>query len=1327
MSPDPVSNPAPLPASLALRVDQACDRFEQAWRAGRRPRLEDYLAGEGGPVLLRELLAVELAYRRSQGEQPPEDEYRARFPGQDGLLRTVFAAADRGAGSERPPTVLAAPGAAGAGGPAEALPLPRVPGYELLEEVGRGGMGVVYKAWQKGFNRLVAVKTVLSGAHADSEDMARFRTEAEAVARVAHPHIVQVYEVGWHEGRPFYSMEFVEGGDLAAKVRGTPQPPRQAAQLVAVLAGAMHTVHQRGVVHRDLKPSNILLTADGTPKVTDFGLAKLLVGAGAQTRTGAVVGTPSYMAPEQAAGKGQAVGPAADVYALGAILYELLTGQPPFKAETPLDALQLVVSAEPVAPSRLQPKVPRDLETFCLKCLQKEPRKRYATAEDLAADLARFLADRPVRARRAGPAERVWRWCRRNPRLAAASGLAAAALVAVAVVSVVLAIRERRSSLFLAEALQTSERNRRLAEARLAENYMERGRSLCEQGNGGLGVLLLARALETVPPDADGLPGPDTADLQPTIRSNLAAWGRRLLPLSGVVPVPAEVDVAAFAPDRKTFVAGDGNHAARIRSTATGEALGQPLYHADRVAVLAYSPDGTRVATGSEDKTARLWDAASGKPVGPPLPHPGAVRAVAFSPDGRALFTGGDEKAVRCWDTATGRLLAVGFEQPDPVWALAVSPDGGTILTGYSDSWARLWERGSGKPLGPPMPHGQRVRAVAFGPDGRTVATGSADGTAQVWDAATGTPRGQPLPHQAEVTALAYSPAGDILVTGSADQNARLWEVRTGKLIGMSLPQGGRVTAAAFDGDGRFLTFAQGGAVRLWNTLPAQPLATVLPHGEWVSAVAFAPDGKTFATGTGSPLHARGEIQLWDASACARKGPALPPQGLPVLSLAFSPDGTRLLAGGGHPLFPSPGVAQQWDTAAGKPVGRRLMHDHAVTAVAYSPDGSTFLTASRDRTVRIWDASSGELRQTLTCPDGVVAAAFSPDGRRVLTGGEDNTVAVWEVGKETGDVSLRLPGPVMAVAFSPDGQTFATGILDGSVQLWDTASRKPRGERLRHRGWVHALAFGPKGGALLTGSMDGTARLWDAATGKPLEAPFRHDGWVLAAAFSPDGQTVLTGGTDNMARVWAGLPPPPKGSTERLVLWAQVTTGAELGAGGNVRMLDAPTWQDRRRRLEVLGGPPFPPPAPRTSGRLTPGASADRGVAVVDALLQMLSGKKAKEKAGKPPRALTEADLVGVWLHWAGADQAEIRLLANGRINDPGGKDTWALKNGKVILRWPDDKAPGGVWIDECTVSEDGTAFTGTNQIGTPISGKRVGDLPPPPQRQGTGRTPPSI
>ena len=314
--------------------------------------------------------------------------------------------------------------------------LPQVPGYRVETVLGHGGIGVVYRAWHLRLNRPVALKMLLVGPYARPDELERFQREAEAIAALHHPNIVQVYDVGEVDGRPFLSLEFVEGGTLAQQIQGVPQPARHAAALVATLADAVHQAHQSGIVHRDLKPANILLTRDGDPKVTDFGLARRLEGSGELTLSGAPMGTPSYMAPEQALGKKEAIGPATDVYALGAILYEMLTGRPPFKAESGPATLQQVVADDPAPPARLNPRVPRDMDTICLKCLHKEPYKRYASAQALAEDLRRFERGEPILARPLGPLGRLGRWARRRPTAAALSAaLLTTALLALALFS----------------------------------------------------------------------------------------------------------------------------------------------------------------------------------------------------------------------------------------------------------------------------------------------------------------------------------------------------------------------------------------------------------------------------------------------------------------------------------------------------------------------------------------------------------------------------------------------------------------------------------------------------------------------------------------------------------------------------------------------------------------------------------------------------------------------------------------------------------------------------------------------------------------------------
>ncbi len=337
----------------------------------------------------------------------------------------TLALPDPGGRSNGPPAeTLGAPPPSGSPGG-----VPNVAGYEILGELGRGGMGVVYKARHLGLNRTVALKMVLAGGHAGAAELARFRSEAEAVAQLQHPNIVQIHDVGEQDGLPFFSLEYVEGGSLAQALAGKPLPPRKAAELIETVALAVQAAHGHNIVHRDLKPANVLLTPDGTPKVTDFGLAKRLDEGGGQTRTGAIMGTPSYMAPEQAAGKGKEVGPAADVHALGALLYECLTGRPPYLADAPLDTLWQVLHSEPVPPRQLQPKVPRDLETVCLKCLRKDPNKRYASALALAKDLQRFLKGEPIRARPVSAWSRCLKWARRRPAAAALLGVTTLAVL----------------------------------------------------------------------------------------------------------------------------------------------------------------------------------------------------------------------------------------------------------------------------------------------------------------------------------------------------------------------------------------------------------------------------------------------------------------------------------------------------------------------------------------------------------------------------------------------------------------------------------------------------------------------------------------------------------------------------------------------------------------------------------------------------------------------------------------------------------------------------------------------------------------------------------
>ena len=454
------------PTAAGSVLAAALDDQSRCWTHGGRATVEEHLArwpalgGDAEAVL--DLIYHEVLLRRRAGEEPRPAEYQDRFPALGGPIGQLFEVDEALVADAAPIRPSSAPEA----GPAPPAGL-EVPGFEIEALLGRGGMGVVYRARERALNRTVALKMVLAGVHATPEQLARFRAEAEAAARLQHPNLVQIHSVGEHDGRPVLVLEHVAGESLARALGGVPQPGRAAARLVEVLARAVHHAHGRGIIHRDLKPSNILLTRDGTPKIADFGLAKFLDGLAERTDSGSVFGTPSYMAPEQAGGGSRRIGPATDVYALGAILYEAITGRPPFRAESSLDTLQQVLAVEVVPPSRLVSRLPRDLETICLKCLEKEPTRRYATAEALAEDLRRFRLGRPIAARPAGPLERAWRWCRRNPGVAILTGSVAGLLVAGVIGLAAVAAEQARSNARLMKA--NDEIKRALAEARAAK------------------------------------------------------------------------------------------------------------------------------------------------------------------------------------------------------------------------------------------------------------------------------------------------------------------------------------------------------------------------------------------------------------------------------------------------------------------------------------------------------------------------------------------------------------------------------------------------------------------------------------------------------------------------------------------------------------------------------------------------------------------------------------------------------------------------------------------------------------------------------------------
>ncbi|QDV38513.1 protein kinase domain-containing protein [Tautonia plasticadhaerens] len=1102
--------------------------------------------------------------------------------------------------------------------------------YELLEEIARGGMGVVYRARQISLNRPVALKVIRAGHLADEGDVRRFRLEAEAAAALDHPGIVPVFEVGRHRGQDFFSMGYVAGRSLAQELAAGPLPSRRAAELLQQVAEAVAYAHGRGVLHRDLKPANILLDGRGRPRVTDFGLAKRVEGDSGLTRSGAVVGTPSYMPPEQAEGRNVEVGPAADVYGLGATLYAALTGRPPFQAATVADTLRQVVERDPVPPRRLNAAVPRDLETICLKCLEKPAERRCASAGELAADLGRWLEGRPIRARPVSPPERTWRWCRRNPVVAALSTALSLLLVAAAVGATLAAIQLRH----------TAEEYRRL----FVRQLVDAGVRSLDRGDPLGSLPWFAEALRR-----DGA----DPDRERDHRIRLAAVLGGCPRLVQVWGHDGGVASAVYDAAGRRVVTASNDKTARVWDAVTGQLIAS-LRHGDAVRHAAFSPDGRRIVTASVDGRARIWDASTGDLL-ETLEHGTGVQHAAFSPDGRRVVTAGHDGAARIWELAIGgqpKLLRHGAM----VWHATFSPDGSRVVTASNDKTARVWDADTGAPVTSPLEHDRQVRRGAFSPDGRRVVTAcydgtarvwdadtgmplttlvhdgivwhaafspdgsrvvtaSHDGTARVWDADTGMPLTSPLKHRTLALYAAFSPDGRRVVTASDDKTARVWDSDTGALRA-TLVHCGPVQRAAFSPDGRrVVTASDDGTARVWDVAVEMPRLT-LRHGPGVWSTSFSPDGRYVVTAGED-----GAARIWDAATGAHlrtleHNSAV----LHVQHAAFSPDGRYVVTAG------EDGAARIWDAATGAHL-RTLKHGAMVWHAAFDPDGSRVITAGGDApvgrtinridrvarpategvapgegTAKVWDAATGVLIATLSHGSIVTHAAFSPDGSRVVTAGNDGTARVWDA--HTG-VPISRPlrhgngedYAVVYASFSPDGSRIATACYDGTARVWDAhTGRELLSRSLMHGRSVAVAAFSPDGTRVLTASEDGTARVWDADSGKPITPSMAHGRPVWHATFSPDGRAVVTASDDGTARVWdadTGAPLTPHLGHGRVVRHAAFSPDGSrvvtAGDDGTARIWglrpDARPVGDLVRIARVLSGHQFQ----ETGGLITVG------------------------------------------------------------------------------------------------------------------------------------------
>jgi WD40 repeat protein len=992
---------------------------------------------------------------------------------------------------------------------------PRVGEYEILGEVGRGGMGVVYRARHLQLQRTVALKMLLGGTFAHRDERARFRTEAEAVARLSHPHIVQIYEVGEHDAgaglpRPYFTLEFAEGGNLSSRLAGRPQPPRQAAAWLEALARAAHYAHQQGIVHRDLKPSNVLLTAAGEPKICDFGVAKFLTGSDVKTLSGTLLGTAEFMAPEQALGTVE-VGPAADIYALGAILYTALTGRPPFQGTSALHTLEQVRLQEPVPPRRLQPEVPRDLETICLKCLEKEPGRRYASALALADDLRRFLGDQPIKARRPSLGERWARWVRHHKVVAAALVVVTGTLVTAATVSTIAAVQKEAQRL---KAL-AAEAAARAAQKRAEENSELATRNLYVAKTNLTGMTLDAPSgmhqVAQLLREWRGFKArEDPRGWEWFYCQTLA--GRPQFTLRGHT---ADASALAWSPHGRRLASGGFDDTIRIWDTATGRQLLSFAVPGGMLS-LVWSPQGRRLASANWfDRTIRVWDPATGKQVLSPLRHPDKVYSVAFSPDGRRLASADDGGRVIVWDAADGRrlftLTGLGKGNSSVCW----SPNGQRLATCAAAHAIKIWDGHTGRELRRLAGHPDRASSLRWSPDGRKLASAGWDGTVRVWDPTAGTllrtMRG-PLLEKFEPS-LCWSPDSRRLAGACRDLAVRVWDAASGEeCFTLWGHIGSRIGAVCWSPDGKRLASSDrgwNGEIKVWQ-LDARPELRTLVAGsgpEPFLEVCWSPDGRRLAT-----AHKDGTVKTWDVDA-GRLLATLRGHKGQVRTVRWSPDGRQLASGG------SDTTVRLWDPHKGRPLGVFKGNGHAVASVGWSPDGKRLAWDTDDGTVTLWEAAGSPRRASFRGH----WAAWKPKGSPL------DQVAVADAYK-IHIHDARTGAPISSWAssafrknwplWSPDGRWIAS-IADYAVDVREAATGRPRFAPLPHTRRVGALAWGPDGKQLAVATdEDNRLHLWDATTGNPVLTLPGQGGPILSVAWSPDGRRLASSGEEGTIQIW---------------------------------------------------------------------------------------------------------------------------------------------------------------------------------------------------------------
>jgi WD40 repeat protein/serine/threonine-protein kinase RIO1 len=1013
---------------------------------------------------------------------------------------------------------------------------------KIVRLVAEGGMGRVYEGWQEQPGRPVAVKVMRAGITSGSL-FKRFEHEARILGRLRHPGIAQIHTVGIHDaaGRqePYFVMEFIPHAvSIVGYAESHQLSVHERLELFREVCLAVAHGHQRGIIHRDLKPSNILIDGSGQPKVIDFGIARStdadMALTSLHTDVGQLVGTLQYMSPEQFDADPDELDVRSDVYALGVVLYELLTGQPPYELrQTPVyEAARVVREATPTPLSAVNRTLRRDVSIIAGKCLEKDRSRRYASASELGADISRYLAGDPILAAPPSFADSLRRLASRHrAAVAALAGTFVALAMAVAGISFFYLRAEQQRQQAIVDRNRAVEKEAE-AQTQAAEANRQKLRAEAETARANERVYVgnLYRASDKVAEHnfdkarrllKENHDLAEGADNPIELRCLEARLDRAYAVLRGHI---GGVSAVSFTPDGSQVLTRGGDSTLRIWDADSGELISSradfptaipanvlmarpllqswpglppaainvprggpsgrvPAMPVRGIVMRVFNADATRSVTLSADGIVRLWNnqtkeqVATWKPPKSSGSESLSVTLLAVNGDASRVAVVCRNRRLLLWDPLTGDI-AEASGHSDDIRAITFSPDGTLLLTGSVDRTARLWDAVTGEPFAVLDGHTNGVSAVVFSPDGKRIATassGSFDSTTRLWDVVRGGELNTLAGHTERLVAIRFTPDGGRVVTASADRTARIWDVPTAREVAVLAGHDGPLTGLVVSGDGgRLATSSSDGTARLWDAVSGRERFVLKGHEKGVASLALSPDGSLLVTGSDD------------------------------------------------------GKGRVWDATTGQSRAVLQGHTRGITSVAFSPDGKRCVTCSSDQTARIWDAVSGKSIAVLQGHStSITAVSFSPDGSRLATAAngvwrtKSDTARLWDAIRGTEIAVMPWDGGMVhAIGFSPDGQWLATANYSSTVCLWDATSGRHAKPLLGHSDSVNQLAFSPDGRRLVTGAADHTVRLWDVAKGEELAVLRGHANHVTAVALSPDGTRLATASDDHTARIW---------------------------------------------------------------------------------------------------------------------------------------------------------------------------------------------------------------